>query len=154
MIAAIGEGRELGKDNALLWSIPEDMRRFKELTTGHTVIMGKNTYLSIGKPLPNRYNIVLCADQDFEAPGCHIVFTLEQTIAEAKKNEKEEVFVMGGGQVYRAMLPHTDRLYLTLVRGRYAADTFFPPYPDFRRVISRVESGDEKYQYAFVVLER
>lgn len=154
MIAAIGENRELGKDNALLWSIPEDMRRFKELTTGHSVIMGKNTYLSIGKPLPNRHNIVLCADKDFEAPGCVVVFTLEQALAEAKKNEKEEVFVMGGGQVYKAMLPHIDRLYLTLVEGRYEADTFFPPYPDFKTEVSRVESGDERYRYTFVVLER
>lgn len=154
IIAAIGKNRELGKNNALLWSIPEDMKHFRELTTGHAIIMGQKTYESIGRPLPNRTNIVLTWDKDFQAPGCTVCFSMEGAIARAKETESEEAFVIGGGSIYAQALPLADRLYLTLVDGVFDADVFFPEYSDFSQVIDRRESQDVNYKYSFLVLEK
>lgn len=156
IIAAIaGENRAIGKDNALLWHIPEDMRRFKELTTGHMVIMGQKTFESIGRPLPNRTNVILSRDTALTVPGCTVVHSIDEAIAEAKKVGETEMFIIGGGQIYQAFIPYADRLYLTLVSGTYAdADTFFPAYDDFKTVVESVEREDGEYRYAFQVLEK
>ncbi len=154
IIAAIGKHRELGKNNALLWDIPEDMRHFRELTTGHTVLMGQKTYESIGRPLPNRRNIILTIDKSFTAEGCIICYSLEEALAKAREIEPEEAFVIGGGSVYAQALPFAERLYLTLVDGTFEADVFFPYYKAFSRVIERRDGGDENYKYSFIVLEK
>jgi dihydrofolate reductase len=154
IIAAVAENGAIGKDNGLLWHIPEDMKRFRELTTGHAVVMGQKTYESIGRPLPNRTNIVLTQDPDFQAPGCVVCFSLDEALEKAGEVEKEEVFVIGGGMVYRQTLPMADRLYVTVVRGDFEGDVFFPDYSEFRKVVSREERQDEKYRYDFLVLER
>ena len=154
IVAAIGKHRELGKNNALLWDIPEDMRHFRELTTGHTVLMGQKTYESIGRPLPNRRNIILTIDKSFTAEGCIICYSLEEALAKAREIEPEEAFVIGGGSVYAQALPFAERLYLTLVDGAFEADVFFPEYPEFTRIISQRESQDEQHRYTFLVLEK
>lgn len=154
MIVAVDETRAIGKDNKLLWHIPEDLKRFKELTTGHAVIMGENTYRSIGRPLPNRKNIVMTMSADLELPGCLVVHSIEEALQLAKEEEMEEVFVIGGASIYKQFLPMVDRLYLTLVQGTHEADTFFPEYSEFDTVISQEEGQSGEYHYTYFVLEK
>lgn len=154
MIVAVDETRAIGKDNRLLWHIPEDLKRFKELTTGHAVIMGENTYHSIGRPLPNRTNIVVTLDQALMLPGCLVVHSLDEALSVAREHEREEIFVMGGASIYRQFLPMIDRLYLTLVSGKHEADTFFPDYSDFTRVMNEEKCDNGEYQFSFLVLEK
>lgn len=157
MIAAIGEGnRVIGNEGKLPWHIPEDLKRFKELTLGHPIIMGKNTFRSIGRVLPGRTNIVL-ADAPWEAPeGVEMAFSLEDAFERAKSFPgNEEIFVIGGGMVYREALPFVDRLYLTLVSGAYSGDVFFPEYEFLFPKTVRWEEGESQgYRYVFAVLER
>lgn len=131
IIAAIGKNRELGKNGELIWRIPEDMRHFKEVTNGHPVIMGRKTFESIGKPLPGRNNIIITRNVDYAAPGCIIVQSIEKAIKEAKKRNQEEIFIIGGGEIYKLAMPLTDRLYLTIVDASADADTYFPSFDDF-----------------------
>lgn len=162
IIAAIGPNRELGKDNKLLWHIQEDLARFKKLTQGHAVIMGRKTYESIGKPLPNRTNIIITRDPTFQASNCLIFHSFEDVIKFIKKPTtnhqslitKNEVFIIGGGQVYQQAFPYADKLYLTLVEGKYDADTFFPDYSTFRRVIHREMRTSNDYTYTFLEIEK
>ncbi len=154
MIVAVDEERAIGKDNRLLWNIPEDLKRFKELTTGHTVIMGENTYHSIGRPLPNRTNIVVTLNQSLVLPGCFVVYSIDEAFQIAKEKEQEEVFVIGGASIYRQCLPLVERLYLTLVEGKHEADTFFPDYAEFQKVVSEEKGENEQYRYTYYILER
>lgn len=150
IIAAIGENKELGKDNKLLWNIPEDLKRFKELTTNHPVIMGRKTFESIGKPLPNRTNIVITRDKNFQVKNCLVVHSLEEAIELAKIKDNEEIFIIGGGQIYQQAINLADKLYLTIVKGNFGADTFFPDYSRFKKIVSRKEGQSDKYKYTFL----
>lgn len=154
LIAAIGQNRELGKDNHLLWHIPKDLQRFRELTTGHVVIMGQKTFESIGQPLPKRINIVLTQKTDFQPAGCLIAHSLEKALSLAKQHEPEEIFFIGGGQVYQQALPMVNRIYLTVVEGEYEADTYFPDYSAFSKVLSEKFFSDSQYRFSFKILER
>ena len=154
MIVAVDEERAIGKDNRLLWNIPEDLKRFKELTTGHTVIMGENTHHSIGRPLPHRTNIVVTLNQSLVLPGCFVVYSIDEAFQMAKEKEKEEVFVIGGASIYRQCLPLVERLYLTLVEGKHEADTFFPDYAEFQKVVSEEKGENGQYRYTYYILER
>lgn len=154
MIVAVDETRAIGKNNQLLWHIPEDLKRFKELTSRHTVIMGENTYYSIGRPLPQRINIVVTLNTDLELPGCIVAHSIDAALAIAREQEPEEIFVIGGASIYRQFLPMIDRLYLTLVAGKHEADTYFPEYQDFTKVMSKESCENDKYQFTFFVLER
>lgn len=155
IISAIArEDRAIGKNNALLWNIPEDMHHFRELTSGHTVVMGENTFKSIGKALPNRTNIILTFSPDFAPAGCLVVRSLDEALTVAKEHESEEIFICGGASVYKQFVPLADRLYLTLVEGKYEADTFFPEYSDFTKVVSEEEFDNGKYKFTFVTLEK
>ncbi len=127
-IAAIGKNRELGKDGKLIWRIPEDMRYFKKITNNHPVIMGRKTYESIGKPLPNRVNIIITRNTDYRADGCIVVQTIEDAVNQAKKHDSEEIFIIGGGEIYNQSIGLTDKLYLTIVNEKAKADTYFPDY--------------------------
>ncbi len=158
IIAAIGKNNELGKKNQLLWSLPADMKHFKETTSGHTVIMGQKTYESIGRPLPNRKNIVLSRKKGFKAEGVEISDSLEKTIA-SLKNSKEEVFIIGGGQIYKQSMDFADKLYITHVdMADKDADTFFPEIiPILWNEVSHEEhKKDEKnpHDYTFSVYEK
>lgn len=156
LIAAIGKNRELGKGNELLFQIPEDMKYFRETTRGHTVIMGRKTYESIGHPLPNRINIVVTHNPEMiKSADVKIAGSIEQALAIAKESVNEEIFVIGGEQTYRMALPYADKLYLTLVNAEdNNADAFFPDYHEFTNVVSKKESSDQNYRYEFVVLSR
>src|SRR3989338_10723261 len=134
-IAAIGKNRELGKRSDLIWRIPDDLKRLKALTTGHVVIMGRKTYESIGRPLPNRTNIIVTRNPDFTAPGCLVATSVPDALDLAREHETEEIFILGGAEIYTQALPFTDRLYLTIVDATDPeADTFFPDYSEFTKV--------------------
>ena len=131
-IAAIGKRRELGKDNKLIWHIPDDLKRFQELTTGHPVIMGRKTFESIlgykKGPLKKRINIVVTRDKKWHYDGVVVCHSVEEAIETAKNMDKNEVFVIGGTQIFESAMPLIDRLHLTIVDQSAKADSFFPPY--------------------------
>ena len=156
IIAAVAENNIIGSSNRLIWHISEDMKHFRELTSGHPVIMGRKTYESIGKPLPNRFNIILSRDPRFQAPGCACVASLKEAIAVASEND-ENYFVIGGGDVYRQALPEADTIYLTKIHRKYEGDTFFPEISDdWREIeIANFERGkDFEHPFSFVKLVR
>jgi dihydrofolate reductase len=125
IIVAVAENFAIGKDNDLLFHLPTDLKRFRKITTGHSLIMGRNTLLSLPRwPLPNRRHIVITDRQDDRFPGCEIVFSVEEALV--KVQGEEEAFVIGGGMVYRQFYPLAGRLYLTWVHKPFEADTFFP----------------------------
>jgi dihydrofolate reductase len=156
MIAAIGRNRELGKGNDLLWKIPDDLKRFKEKTRGHPIIMGRKTFDSIGKPLPDRTNIVITRDPAWHYLGTMRAGSLEEGIEHAKKAPgAEEIFIGGGGQIYAEALPLVDKLYLTLIEDDKDGDSYFPEYEHlFTREVAREEHEWNGLQYAWVDLER
>lgn len=156
-IAVIGKNKELGKGGKLLWNLPEDMKRFKDLTTGHPVIMGRKTWESIPekyRPLPGRTNIVITRQPDYKADGAAVVDGLSDAFLAAEKAEgAEETFIIGGSEIYTSALPYATRLYLTLVDDSAEADVFFPEYEKDFKVISN-ESGAGEPPHTFQTLER
>ena len=156
IVAAIGRNRELGNGNELLWHIPEDLKRFKALTSGHPVIMGRKTFESIGRPLPNRTNIIITRDTKWKADGVHTAHSLEDAIGlAALMPGAEETFVIGGAQIYEAALPRVDRVYLTLIDDSKPADAFFPEYEkEFTKKITEESHEWNGLTYSWVDLER
>ncbi len=154
IIAAIGSNRELGKNNKLLWNIPEDLKRFKELTLNHPVIMGRKTFQSIGRPLPERTNIIITRDKNYQQKDCLITHSLDKAIELAKIKDEEEIFIIGGGQIYEQAIGIADKLYLTIIKGKFAADTFFPDYFRFNKVVYKKKGQYNNYSYTFLELER
>ena len=156
LIAALGmRTRAIGRDNALLWRIPGDLPRFRALTTGHPIIMGYNTFLSIGKPLPNRTNIVLTTVPDWSHEGVLVCHDMNDALTLASTHDTEEVFVIGGGSVYTQMIGRADRLYLTLVDDDTDGDTFFPEYAHLPFTeVAREERDEGGLRFAWVTLER
>lgn len=138
IICIIAKNRAIGYKNKLLYDIPEDMKHFKEITSGQVVIMGENTFHSMNdRPLPNRVNIVLTLDKSFQAANCLIAHSMEESIELGKTQNRREIFFIGGGQIYRQALPLADKLYLTVVDDEpKEADTFFPDYSEFKKIIS------------------
>ena len=126
--------RGIGKENKLLWHIPEDLKRFKALTLGHPIIMGRKTFESIvamiGKPLPGRTNIVITRDKTYAPEGAHIAHSLEEAILHAKKERPREIHIGGGAEIYRLALPFVSKLHITWIHDKPEADTFFPPFEE------------------------
>lgn len=161
-IAVTNKNRAIGFKNKLLWNLPPDLEHFKKITAGHTVIMGGNTFISLGRPLPRRTNIIITKDKNFKALGCVIVYSPEEALARAKDEEKKlngengEIFVIGGGSIYTQMLPYAEKLYLTIVDDEPAeVDALFPDYSEFKKIIS--ESEKQEYngiKYKFIELTR
>lgn len=152
VISAISENRAIGKDNKLLWHIPEDLQRFKSITKGHPVIMGRITYESMGRLLPQRLNIIITRDKRYKVDGAVIVSSLDDAIDEAKKENNNEIFVIGGGQIYSQAIGIADKLYLTIVHKEIDGDTFFPDYSKFRNIVFKKKSESEGYKYTFLDL--
>jgi len=156
LIAAMAGNRVIGRDNQLPWRLSADLRHFKALTMGKPVIMGRNTYESIGKPLPGRSNIVVTRDPNYRAPGCEVVHSLEQALEAAAGHA--EAMVIGGSELYRQTLHRADRLYLTLVKAEVQGDTLFPEldpsqWRELERESHRADASND-YDYDFVILER
>jgi dihydrofolate reductase len=157
IIVAIAENNGIGKNNDLLWHISADLKRFKQITRDHTVIMGKNTYLSLPvRPLKNRRNIVITDNPDDHFDGCLTVFSVEEAIKNC--HDYEESFVIGGASVYRQFLPHTDKLYLTRVNRSFDADTFFPEIvvDEWEETSREIPAPDPQndFTYEFIILKR
>jgi dihydrofolate reductase len=157
LIAAIGKNRELGKDNKLLWNIPEDLKRFKDLTHSHPIIMGRKTYESIGRPLPNRINIIITRDPEYrqKVDGVVVVVdSLQAALDTAMEREVNEIFIIGGGQIFEEAIKIADKLYLTIVDKEYPnADVYFPDYSEFKTVVAKEDRalGELKYIYLDLV---
>ena len=149
LIAAAAENNALGKDNDLLWHLPEDFKRFKQITSGHYIIMGRKTFESFPKPLPNRTHIIITRQVDYLAEGCLVVHSLEEALAIGPQNE--EVFIIGGAQIYKQALPFADKIDLTRVHIELDADAFFPEFntSEWNLVFSEKQFKDEKHQYDF-----
>lgn len=161
IIAAIDEKKGLGKNNDLLFKIPEDMKRLRALTTGHPLVMGRKTFESLGRLLPNRSHIVLTRDtekiKEIPYDPDAIVVSLEDAIEVAKKSPGgEEIFIFGGGQVFKEAIEKdlVDRIYLTVVEGDYYADVFFPDYSEFTKVIEQIDQEADGFCYKFLTLEK
>lgn len=162
LIWAMASNGVIGRDNKLPWYLPNDLKYFKQVTTGKPVIMGRKTYDSIGKPLPNRTNIVITRDAGFAIEGVKVVHSLDEAIelaeAECLVNGLDEVIVMGGAQIYEQALPRADRLYVTLVHAEVEGDAVFPEV-DFAAYKEQVREdfkaeGPNPYDYSFVVYDK
>ncbi|MFQ3229323.1 dihydrofolate reductase [Reinekea sp.] len=162
MIWAMAENNVIGRDNKLPWHLPNDLKYFKQITTGKPVIMGRKTYDSIGRPLPNRTNIVITRDTRFNAEGVKVVNSLDDAIELAEAtclvNAQEEVIVMGGAEIYKLCLPRADRLYVTLVHAEVEGDAYFPAidlshYREVKREFFD-KDGPNPFDYSFCVFDR
>ena len=152
IIVAIAENGVIGDKNALLWNIKEDMRRFRTTTMGHPVVMGRKTFESIGRPLPKRTNVVITrGDSEFE--GCLVAHSIEEAVKMFSPDE--EVFIIGGAQIYKQALPLADKLYLTVVHRNYEGDTSFPEidYSEWREVAREEFERGEEYDGAFTFID-
>lgn len=157
-ILAMSDNRVIGKNNQLPWHLPADLKHFKTITTGHSILMGRKTYESIGRPLPNRNNIIITRNATLHIPGCTVVTTLDDALQQAKRESNKEIFIIGGAEVYQQLLPHTERIYLTLVHGTFSGDTFFPELDHHEwKEIERIDhhaDANNAYPYSFIRLER
>ena len=155
-IVAAADNNAIGKDNELLWHLPNDLRFFKQTTSGHAVIMGRKTYESVGKPLPNRRNLVVTRQKDYVLEGAEVVHSLEAALARCA--DETEVFIVGGEEIYRQALPITHRVYLTRVHANLPGDAYFPSLDERDCVLVSEEkhNPDERhaYGYSFQVYER
>jgi dihydrofolate reductase len=158
MIAAVAANQVIGAKNALIWRLPEDLKRFKKITSGHPVIMGRNTYLSLGRPLPKRTNVVITSSEEFakQVPeGVIVAKNLMEALVMAPDLDEEEVFIIGGGRVYAEALGFSDRLYLTLLDQEFDGDVWFPEWREqFQNVIEEEEFEEGEVTGKYVILER
>lgn len=156
IISAIGKNRELGKENKLLWHIPKDLKRFRALTKGKIVVMGRKTFDSLPqkfKPLPYRTNVVITSNKNFKFPGVLVYYSLEKALKELK-TKHQEIFIIGGASIYQQAINLADRIYLTIVEKDFPdADVFFPDYSGFK-IIEEKKDKDAGFNLRFLVLEK
>lgn len=155
LIAAVAKNGVIGRDNTLPWKLPEDLKRFKALTTGHPIVMGRKTWESLGRPLPGRHNIVITRDANYHAEGATKVSTLQAALDVA--GDADELFVIGGAEIYRLALAQADRLQLTEIDAEIAGDTFFPAFAhsEWKEIArERHHSDTAGFDYAFVLYQR
>jgi dihydrofolate reductase len=152
IIVAMSENRVIGNNNELIWKLSSDLKRFKELTTGHPVVMGRKTYESIGRPLPNRRNIIITRNSEYEVEGCEVVSSLE----EALLLTNNDCFIIGGGEIYKQSLEIADKIYLTVVHKDFEGDTSFPELNEtWAKIDVKDFTSDDKneYDYSFIEYE-
>ena len=155
LIAAMDKNRVIGKNNTLPWSMPADLKRFREITKGKPVIMGRKTFESIGRPLPDRLNIVMTRDKNYRAKGCVMVHSVEEAIAAA--GDAAEIMVIGGAEIFGQFLPLADKMYLTIIDAEFEGDTFFPEYDpkEWKKITWQEFPADLKNPHpsVFLILE-
>lgn len=156
VIAAIGNKNELGEGNKLIWKISKDLERFKSITLGHPIIMGRKTFESIGRVLPGRLNIIVSRDGNYKIEGAVVYGSLDMALEEAEKAQGgEEVFVIGGASIFSQVIGKADKLYLTKINSEAPlADAFFPDYTQFKSVVFSEKHMDDSLEYEFLDLER
>ncbi|MDY6801499.1 MAG: dihydrofolate reductase [Bacteroidota bacterium] len=152
IIVAVAENNVIGKDNDLIWHLPRDLKHFKETTSGHYIIMGRKTFESNGRPLPNRTNVIITRDKNYTVEGCVVVHSLEEAIKEAQSDS--EAFIIGGGKIYELALPLVDRIYLTKIHHSFEGDTYFPEInmDEWEITDKRDFEADDKNKYPFSIL--
>ncbi len=149
VIAAVAENNALGKENQLLWHLPDDFKRFKAITSGHYIIMGRKTFESFPKPLTNRTHVIISRQPNYQPEGCIVVNSLEKAIEACPKTE--EVFIIGGGEIYRQSIEVANKLDLTKVHASFEGDTYFPEInlTQWKLVFEEFHPKDERHDYAF-----
>jgi dihydrofolate reductase len=153
VIVATSKNRVIGNDNSLIWHLPADLKHFKKLTTDNTIVMGRKTYESIGKPLPNRRNIIITRQENYNPDGCEVVNSLEESLLLCA----EDCFIIGGGEIYKQSINIADKIYLTLVDEEFEGDTYFPEIGKEWRVVSKIDNDSDdknKHGYSFIEYER
>lgn len=151
LVVAVSENGVIGKDNTLIWHLPADLKWFKEATVGHPVLMGRKTFESIGRPLPNRRNIVITRDASYTREGIETAATPEEALALCAGETR--ISVVGGGEIYRLFMPLADELYYTLVHTTVEGDTHFPPVgPEWEKEFEQYHGTDEKHKFPFSFL--
>lgn len=157
-IVAVAQNNVIGKDNDLIWRLPADLKHFKNTTSGHHILTGRKNYESIGRPLPNRTTVIITRDKKYTAKGCIICHSIEEAINYSKSQNQEQVFIMGGGEIYKQSLSLTDEIYLTEVKEKFEGDTFYPvlDHNEWIEESRETHHADEKntYAYDFVKLVR
>ena len=158
MVVAAADNNVIGKENKLLWKLPNDMAFFKNVTWGMPVIMGRKTYQSLGKPLKGRTNVVITTSKDFRPEGVIVVHSINEAVEQAALTDAKECYIIGGGEIYRQALAETSRIYMTRVHVSPAGDTFFPPISEaeWKKISSTPFESDDKhaYSYTFEVWQR
>lgn len=158
ILVAFDENRVIGKNNTLIWHLPADLKRFKTLTTGHVIIMGRKTFESIGKPLPNRTSIVISRHADLQIDGAIIAHSVEEAILKAKSITREDIYIVGGAEIYALSLPLADQILVTQLHDIFEGDAYFPEIPTETFEVTEKERGitDEKnaYQYSYITYTR
>ncbi len=154
-MVAVGENNVIGKDNDLPWRLPNDWAYLRRITMGHSIVLGRKNYESIGKPLDGRKNIVLTTNKAYKAEGCHIAYSIDDALSKCKG---KEVFILGGEEVYRQFLPYTHKLYITKIHAPFEGDRFFPDI-DFTlwqqvHVEKGIQDDNNLYQHSFHVYEK
>ncbi len=149
IIAAAGINNELGKDNDLVWHLPDDFKRFKKLTTGHHIIMGRKTFETFPKPLPNRIHVVITRNKNYQPEGAIVVHSMEEALKIT--NNDEQPFIIGGGEIYNIGMDVADKIELTRVNNTFEADTFFPEIPSEKwdLIAEEYHDKDEKHKFEF-----
>lgn len=154
IIAAMSKNRVIGNNNSLIWKLPNDLKRFKDLTSGSPIIMGRKTYESIGKPLPNRRNIIISRNENLQIDDCEVVSSLD----EALLLTNNDCFIIGGGEIYKESIEIADKIYLTIVQKEFEGDTYFPEInkKNWTKIFKIENKADEKneYDYSFIDYER
>lgn len=158
LLAAMASNRVIGRNNALPWRLPADLKRFKALTMGQIIVMGRKTYESIGRPLPGRINIIVTRQPDLSVAGATVTRSVEEALTACLTHLDKEIFIIGGAELYQQTLKHCQRLYLTEVQKAFEGDAFFPEFDrsDWHEIVRErhVQEEGEKLEYHFVVLER
>lgn len=157
LLVAMDTNRLIGKDNQLPWHLPQDLAYFKKTTMNHKIVMGRKTFESIGRPLPGRENIIVTRDQDYSQEGCLVLNSLEG-IVELSEQSDEEIFVIGGAEIFQQILPCSDRLYITHIYHEFEGDTYFPKTNeeewDMVKSDKRIKDENNPYDYEFAVYEK
>lgn len=158
IIVAVAENNVIGKDNKLIWHLPADLKRFKEITTGHTIIMGRKTFESLGRVLPNRKHVILCNDMKMNIEDENVEILEDISMLDKYIQDTEEHFVIGGATIYKLLMPKANKIYLTLIHEKFDGDVYFPEISDDEWKIVDRTSGitDEKnpYNYEFITYTR
>ncbi|MEH7109445.1 dihydrofolate reductase [Bacillus sp. JJ1764] len=156
-IVAMDENRVIGKENQLPWHLPEDLKFFKRVTMGHPIAMGRKTHESIGRILPGRENMVITRQAELECEGCTVFHSIEEFLT-ASKGREDEIFVIGGAEIFKELFPYADRLYITKIHEKFDGDTFFPEFnwEEWKLISSEKGKTDEKnpYKYEFSIYDR
>lgn len=158
ILVAFDENRVIGKNNALIWHLPADLKRFKALTTGHVIIMGRKTFESIGRPLPNRTTVVISRQQDLKIEGVILAHSVEEAILKAKSISRDDIFIVGGAEIYQLSLPLADQILVTQLHDIFEGDAFFPEISPAIWEVAKQERGitDEQnaYQFSYITYAR